>query len=181
MAETKLGISIKAEKDFFYIFDSTGVYNLSENEFGWGLPNNLIANVTAAIVRVFLPESETYTDVSVFRSLPNTNNIGFEIAPSDLGLDKLVPGVYKFQYIVTMSDATILIRTKRFFHYQPLECCISKKKLKTDLMDATSDLSQKVLELEVLLENAIWASCEGDMTKAQEISNYIWSQCGCCC
>lgn len=181
MAETKLSLGVKAEKDFMYFFDETGKYNSQNNKTGWGLPNNRIADVTIAVIRVFLPKSETYIAVNVFPSLPNTDNVGFEIIPSDIGLDSFPPGVYKFQYVITMTDSTVLIRTIYFFYYQPLECCINKKVSKLNLTDVDSVSAEKAYELQLLLENAIWALCSGQLEKSQEISDYIWSQCGCCC
>lgn len=181
MAETKLILSVKAEKDFMYLFDETGKYNGQSNKFGWELPNNRIADVATAVVRVFLPKSEAYTVVNVFPSLPNTDDVGYEMIPSDIGLDSFPPGVYKFQYIITMADETVLIKTMYHFYYQPLECCISKKVSKLSLTDVSSELAGKAYELELLLQNAIWASCYGNLDESQEISDYIWSQCGCCC
>ena len=180
MAETKLVLKVDATKDEIFVFDKTGVYS-SQNTGGWGLPNNVISDVSTAVVRVYLPKSSTYISVNVASVLPNTTGVGFQIVPSDLSLSSFPPGIYKLQYYITMNDGTILSQIVYYFHYQSLECCISKKKKKTSLDDATSQLSLEVLELETLLENAIWAACSGDRNSAEEIADYIWTKCNCCC
>lgn len=180
MAETKLKIKVDARKDKIYLFDKTGSYS-SSNKDGWGLPNTLISDVQTAVARVFLPKSEEYVSINVMPSLPNTNGVGFEIIPSDLSIDSFPPGVYKIQYYITLVNGSILSQIAYLFYYSPLECCVSKKKLATDLDDVSSEKVKEVLELELLLENAIWAACSGDRNKAQEISDFIWTKCNCCC
>jgi hypothetical protein len=181
MAGTKLKINVKAGKDFMYFFDETGVYNRVENELGWGLPNTRISDVLTAEFKVYLPKSETFASVNVFPSLPNTKCVGYEIIPSDIGLTSFVPGVYKFEYLITTTTGVVLTASMWFFYYQPLECCISNKKLKTSLGDVESPLVKEVLDLELLLEDSIWASCNGQLIKSQEISDLIWTKCNCCC
>ena len=180
MADTKLKLSVDAGKDVLYVFDKTGAYS-SQNTAGWGLPNDLISDVSTAVVRVFQPLSDTYLTVNVFPSLPNSTNVGFEIIPSDLGLTSFLPGIYKFQYYIVFSSGKIASQTKYFFYHTPLSCCIGSKKSKLSLSDASSKESLEVLELETLLENAIWASCSGDIATTQEISDYILTKCSCCC
>lgn len=180
MADTVLRFNVEAGKDFFHVYDKTGSYG-KKNKAGWGSPNDKISDVTGAKVRIYLPGQDTFTEIDVFPSLPNADCIGVEIIPNDLTLDSFDPGVYKFEYIITLYNGLTLAESCYIFFYQPLECCISKKKMKTDPLDASSDLAKKVLELETLLKNARWCACSGKMDCAQEISDYIWTNCGCCC
>lgn len=181
MADTVLKISVEAGKDFFHVYDNTGKYDKKTNSEGWGIPNSLISDVTEAVVRVYLPNSEEYSTVDVFPSLPNTTCVGFEIIPEDISLTEFPPGVYRFDYVVTLSNGTILSQNCYYFYDSPLKCCISKKKSNTNPNDASSDLAKLVIELETLLKNAQWCSCSGKIDCAQEISDYIWAKCGCCC
>jgi hypothetical protein len=180
MANTQIKIKVESASNSFKLFDVTGSYS-SLNPNGWGLPNDVIASAQGAVIRVTLPNSLTaQPDVSVFPDLPNVTNVGFEILPADLGLEDFPPGIYKFEYRVRFADKT-LSQSAYFFHYEPLECCISKKKGKLSLTDASSDESRNVQEMEMLLENAIWAACSGDIDSAKEITELIWTRCGCCC
>jgi hypothetical protein len=180
MADTVLKFNVEADKDFFHDYDRTGAYS-KKNKGGWGSPNHELSDVKSAKVRIYLPEATTFIEVDVFPYLPNTKCVGMEIIPNDLNLDAFDPGVYKFEFINYLHNGLTLCETCYIFFWQPLECCISKKRMNTDLNDASSPEALKVLELEALLNNAKWCACGGKMDCAQEISDYIWTNCGCCC
>ena len=181
MADTVLKLNVEAGKNFFHVYDNTGKYDKKTNSKGWGSPNTLLSDVTGAKVRIYLPGNEDYLEVDVYPSLPNTDCVGFEIIPEDISLTDFPPGVYRFEYVITLSSGATLAQSCYIFFYQPLECCIAKKKNATDLNDASSDLAKKVIELEALLDNAKWCACSGKIDCAQEISDLIWANCGCCC
>ncbi len=180
MADTVVKFNVEAGKDFFYVYDNTGSYG-KKNKTGWGSPNDKISDVTSAKVRIYLPGEETYTEVDVLPNLPNTDCVGLEILPEDIGIEEFPPGVFKFEYVITLFNGLTLSQTCYIFFYQPLECCITKRKMQTNLNDASSDKAKNVLELEALLDNAKWCACSGKMDCAQEISDFIWTNCGCCC
>lgn len=183
MADTVLKFNVEAGKDFFHVYDNTGSYG-KKNKTGWGVPNDKISEVTAAKVRIYLPknkDTDTYSEVDVFPYIPNTDCVGFEIIPADIDLTEYPPGVYKFELIISLYNGLTLAQSCYIFFDQPLKCCIEKKKGATSLTDASSDESIKVLELEALLANANWCACSGNMDCAQNISDYIWTNCGCCC
>jgi hypothetical protein len=181
MAEAILKLKVDAGKDELYVYDNTGKYS-TQNQGGWGNPNTLISDVVSAEIRVYLPKSESYTSIDVYPSLPSDVGLGFEIDASDLGLSSLDPGIYKLQYIVTTNTSVVIeSNVFKFFHYLPIECCISSKKLVLQPTDATSDMVNSVLEMELLLENAIWSACAGDDVTAEEISDSLWLKCSCCC
>lgn len=180
MANTQIKIKVESASNSFKLFDVTGSFS-SLNPNGWGLPNDVIASAQGAVLRITFPNTTApKPDISVFPDLPNVTNVGFEVVPTDLGLESFPPGIYKFEYRVVFADKT-LSQVSYVFHYEPLECCISKKKIKLSLTDASSDESRNVQEMEMLLENAIWAACSGDMDSAIEITELIWTRCGCCC
>lgn len=181
MADTVLEFNVEAGKDFFHVYDRTGKYSKKKNKGGWGSPNDKLSDVVSAKVNIYLPGIEAPMEVNVFPSLPNDECVGFQIVPDDLKLDAFDPGVYKFEYVLLLSNGLTLCETCYYFFYQPLECCISSKKMGTNLMDASSEEALKVLELEALLENAKWCACAGKIDCAQDISDFIWTNCGCCC
>lgn len=181
MADTVIKLSVEAGKDFFHVYDRTGKYDKKNNKGGWGSPNDKISDVKTAKVRVYLPKEETYTEVDVHPYLPNVDCVGYEIVPADISLTEFPPGVYRFEIVYELHNGLTLAQSCYEFYYQPLECCISKKRMKTEPTDASSDLAKKVIELQALLENAKWCACSGKMDCAQEISDYIWTNCGCCC
>jgi hypothetical protein len=172
MAEVNLKIKVEAGKDFFHFYDKTGSYDKHKNPHGWNGPNRNISTVTNAVVRVYLPNGqETYTEVVVFPNLPRVDCVGMEIIPADISLE----------YVITFQDGYMIAESIYFFHSEPLCCCIQKKRGRTSLFDASSDEAKKVIELEVLTDNAQWAACIGDMETAQKITDMVWTKCGCCC
>jgi len=182
MANTVLQIKVEAGKDFFHFYDVTGQYDKKDNKSGWGSPNDKVSDVVSSSVRIFIPGATEFSgEVSMTGYLPNPDCVGFELIPADVNLETFPPGVYRFEYIVNLQNGLTLAQSCYVFFWQPLKCCIEKKKMKTDLNDASSDLAKKVIELETLLENAKWCACAGRMDCAQEISDYIWTNCGCCC
>ena len=182
MANTQLEISVEvSEKDAFHVFEATGSYDKKKNPKGWGGKNSNINHVTSSLISVLPPDSTSPLFVDVYPSFPTDKCIGYEIIPADMGLSTFYPGIYQFHYSLTLSNGYILETSCTFFHSEPLECCIAKKKAQTDLKDASSDLAKKVIELEALLINAKHAACLGNMDCVKKITDYIWTQCGCCC
>jgi len=181
MAEVNLKIKVEAGKDFFHVFDKTGEYEKKNNEHGWNGPNDKLATVSNCVIRIYLPKKDDYTEVVVFPNLPRVDRVGFEIIPRDIFMESFPPGIYRFEYVVSFYDGRSIAESAFVFHTEPLCCCISKKKLKTNLFDPSSEEAQNVIIMETLLHNAMWASCAGDMESAQEICDLIWTKCGCCC
>jgi hypothetical protein len=180
MADTVVKFNVEAGKDFFHVYDNTGSYG-KKNKTGWGSPNDKISDVSGAEVRIYLPGENTYTGVDVFPNLPNTDCVGLEIIPNDIGMGTFPPGVYRFEYVISLTNGLTLAESCYLFFDEPLKCCISKKRMATDLNDASSPEAKNVIELEALLRNAQWCACSGKMDCAQDISDYIWTNCGCCC
>jgi len=176
----KLNFNVEPGKDFFHVFDRTGKYG-KKNKCGWGKPNTKLEEVKGAILKIFLPGKETYSSVNVFPYIPNDSCVGYEILPSHLGLETFPPGVYNFSLEIELHTGVIIAEDCFIFYYEPLECCISKKRMQTNLTDVTSDKAKKVIELDNLLKNAKRCACSGKKDCAQEISDYIWTNCGCCC
>lgn len=183
MSNTVLKFSVDAGKDFFHLHDQTGGKG-KKNKTGWGSsPNTPLSDVVSAIVKIYPPKSEgePIAIVDVYPYLPNKECIGYEVIPEDLGLESFDPGIWNFGLEVTLYNGVVLAEDCWIFYWQPLLCCIEKKKMKTSLLDASSPKAKKVLELEALLEKAKDCSCAGKRDCAQEISDYIWTNCGCCC
>lgn len=179
---TVLKFGVEAGKDFFHLYDQTGKKG-SKNKTGWGSsPNTSLSEVKAAVVKIYPPKSVNYsTEVNVYPYIPNDECIGYELVPADLGLESFDPGIWKFVFEVLLHSGITLAEECWIFYYEPLKCCIEKKKANTSLLDASSDQALKVLELEELLCKARDCACKGNVDCAQKISDYIWTNCGCCC
>lgn len=169
---------VEADREYLNVFDETGAYS-SSNQGGWGLPNIQISDVVSAVVNVYFPSQDNFIPKDVSMALPNIDGIGFQLTASMFNKTDFPPGVYRFDLVYTTSTE-VISSSIRFYHYRPLECCISQKKMKLQISDVSSSSAIEVLELEALLENSIWAACSGNIYNAQEISEYISSKCDCC-
>ena len=180
MAEL-LQLSVEADKGAIHVFDKTGKYQKKCNEGGWGDPNLRVTDITKAEISVFPPgASEPISVVDVYPVFPNDSGIGFEILAQDLGLEKIISGIWKFEYRASNDDGVSLAATCYALFDAVVECCIEKRKAGLDPYDASSDANKKTVELETLLDNARWAACEGLLDQAQKIITYIDLQCKCC-
>lgn len=181
MPEVNLKIKVEAGKNFFHFFEKTGEYDSKNNIQGWNGPNSKLNLVERAVLRIFEPKKDTYSEVILSPNFPRVDCVGIEILPQDISLNSFNPGVYRFDYIVELYNGHKISESYLFFHIEPLCCCISKKKGKTSLLDASSENAKKVIEMEALLDNAQFAACAGNLDAAQEICDLIWTKCGCCC
>lgn len=179
MAE-KIKLSVEADKKAIYVYPATGCYDKECNPGGWGNPNLDVKDIEEATVEVFPPESDQGIVIDVSVALPNTDGTGFEILAEDLGLSEITSGVWKFVYRLS-SDTNNFDQQFSISKYfdDVIACCIDSM-----MVDACSNLSseenKKRIEMEMLLDNARWAACKGDLKGAQTIANHINLQCKCC-
>lgn len=180
MAE-EIKLSVEADKKAIFVYDATGTYDKECNSGGWGCPNLEAADIEEATIEVFPPESEIGILIDVRFALPNKNGVGLEILAEELGLSEITSGVWKFVYRVksVSNEFEQAFSISKYFD-DVIACCIDKGIVNTNLLEITSDHNKKRIEMEMLLDNARWAACHGDMVGAQTIANHISLQCKCC-
>jgi len=98
------------------VTDQTGAYSTS-NLGGWGAPNDTLASVVSAVIKVLLPGSsvgdEVYIDVG--SELPNSTYQYKTLKSQDFGLGTdivLVDGTYVIDYTVVTSGGTYTFHTE---------------------------------------------------------------------
>ena len=180
MAE-KIKLSVEADKKAIFVYDATGSYDEKCNPGGYGTPNLEPTDIEEATVEVFPPESETGITIDVKVALPNKYGTGFEILAEDLGLPEIISGVWKFVYRLksVTNNFEQSFSISKYFD-EVIACCVDKMIVNTCTSDLGSEENKKRLELEILLDNARWAACKGDLKGAQTIANHINAQCKCC-
>jgi len=180
MAEV-IKLSVEADRKAIFVFDATGTYEKDCNSGGWGAPNLEPTDIEEATVEVFPPESVIGIIIDVRVALPNKDGVGFEILAEDLGLLEITSGVWKFVYRVksVTNEFEQAFSISKYFD-DVIACCIDSKKKSICYSDLLSDEMKKATELEMLLDNARWAACTGNLVAAQTIANYINLQCKCC-
>jgi hypothetical protein len=175
--EIKLGVT--SDLDKFTFNDNAGVYDLTLNPIGYGVPNLELANVVSAEVEITFPDGSIET-VDVFPTLPDDDDtILFDVLPSLIGKTEFPAGVYSIKYTLVDNVADEYIDEVKYFHQAPIACCIGKR---FAALKSTSDSSQKieVLLQESLLKGAIWNASLGRIDCVEEVAGYLASKCSCC-
>jgi len=179
MAEI-IKLSVEADKKAIYVYDGTSCYDKKCNPGGWGTPNLQRKDIEEATVEVFPPESEVGITFDVIAIL-NKDGIGLEILAEELGLTEIPSGVWKFVYRLKSETNSFeqAFSISKYFD-EVIACCVSDMIVKFDSSNPISECSKKKIEMEMLLDNARWAACQGDLNTAQTIANHISLQCKCC-
>lgn len=123
-------IDQSADCTSFNVFDETGIYNAITNPTGWGAPNPDIANATAAVINVTIPDATVPISINVFPTLPNITDTPFTVTLAMLGLSslaKLPDGIYIVEYLVNLNvPPNIIAQTTTVLFTCQVKCCIDK-------------------------------------------------------
>tara|TARA_R110000772_G_scaffold1095_1_gene3858 strand:- start:8671 stop:9228 length:558 start_codon:yes stop_codon:yes gene_type:complete len=182
--EIKLGIS--SIQDEFRLVDNTDVYNALTNLTGYGAPNEVPGDFNSAFIVVTMPDGTQVNAIDAYPTFPNDDNtVIFTITAAMLGVAKLEPGIYSFNYTIDdisggISNNPFTVDCK-YYHYEPIQCCISKKVKSLDFICSTNEEICEVAIAERRLKAAIYAACAGNWEETKIISDSLWEQCGCCC
>lgn len=166
--------------------DNTGVYSVN-NKSGYGAPNSLLSDVLTSTLTVTFPNPAIAPlTINVFDTLlpyPNTLNIVKNIANTTLGLTSLKmldDGVYLFAGIQTGTSGGVPFTTT-FSAYKILDnqvqAFFDQKTLALTVPDCScacpSEDSYQLERLKNLLRAAKAAACNGQLTNATAIMNYL--------
>lgn len=112
--------------------ETTGVYSTS-NTTGWGSPNQLTSDATAAtlLIESYDSTTNTYTTLSTtnlftssFPSSTSTQEIFLDSTYfGEVITDAIPDGIYVFTYTVTTSTTTYTQKKKAYF-YCEAKCCV---------------------------------------------------------
>jgi hypothetical protein len=123
----KLGVSWASNMKSLYCRDVSGT-----GLTGWGNGGNpTIASSLTATITITLPDNTTLAPINVYPTLPNTNDIYFEVTNVMLGLgvtEPITDGIYYFKYIVTGNDGGAYTYTYAQYKFLTPQvcCCVSK-------------------------------------------------------
>lgn len=132
--ETSINVCIKNACTTIVFKETTGAYNVTTNATGWGSPNEVLSNATAAVLTVIDPSNVSYT-INLFTTgdFPTDNpDFEYEIPLASLGGRTVIEdGYWQFIYTVTAS-ATKYIATKTAIFTCNSACCVNKLLLLID-------------------------------------------------
>ena len=113
--------------------ETTGVYNVTTNPYGYGAPNTTIANAVSGSLYITTPDLGAYTI-----SIPPSNNpdLSTTIVLANVGGRTFVEdGFWNFTYTVTDNLLNTYTTSIGYYFYCQSECCVAKLLTKIDLDD----------------------------------------------
>lgn len=107
------------------IYDTTGIYNPTNNLGGWGNPNPEIGSVSSDEISIQNTDGSALYTLQMISVLPNVINQPFVIKNTDLGMSaaqQIPDGQYQLVR-TTVADGETYKRTRRVFLIGQLQCC----------------------------------------------------------
>jgi hypothetical protein len=107
------------------IYDTTGIYNSTNNLGGWGNPNPELGSATSDEMSIQDTNGSVIFTIQMIGTLPNVIDQPQIITNVNLGLSPLqqiTDGQYQFVR-TTIADGVTYARTRRVFLIGQLQCC----------------------------------------------------------
>jgi hypothetical protein len=177
--------------DQFNLFDKTGVYHVTDNPTGYGIPNVEISDIYNASVSIKMPNGDVVSlpiyAGGTIDTLPSDSLISyFEITNTLVGVDKFELGYYEITYIINVNinddiDVYEEQTSKNcLLYYAPVECCLDKKVLALDDCSTAQEIDE-VATYKALFEGMKAKARVGKKKEALAILKYLETKCDCCC
>ena len=179
------------------VYDTTGMYEITDNPTGWGTPNIDPSGITSATVSVTVPGSTTpvvfdYTAILSAAVLPVSYIEDYQIFLSDityqsLGMTSLKDGVYSIVYTIDEVEYTM-----KALNICNTECCVNKmleKAIDKYLCGnncSQGEIAEALRARALLLQASQWAYSCGHFDEAQDLLDKAakickTNGCGCGC
>jgi hypothetical protein len=117
-----------------YFKDTTGAYHVTNNPYGWGTPNLVVANLTVVTLTIEYPDG-TETEHDLLDQIPNPveGTIEFDVIEGTYD-----DGIYTFTYYVTDGTTSVTKVLKKPFLCN-VTCCVDKMWAKVPTYTNTKD------------------------------------------
>lgn len=177
-------IRVEENKDSIYLFDVTGKFSEKCNKTGWGSPNSRITSATSAKIHVYAPKQTVPVILDVYPDFPNEDNVGYEILPADIAQTKIVSGIWRFDYFVTVATSdgeTFLAASCQMLFTKDVKCCTDKSTIEVNTENYNDPEVLKSNARQLLLKSAADNACLGNRKEAQKIIDHLYTKCKCKC
>ena len=175
-----LSINVREYIDSINVQDATGIYDATNNPYGYGAPNGTIAGATSATLTFTMPDA-TVVVINAYPSLPINDKSYYEVTLADLGVDFIESGYWTILYTVVISGTTYTATCTCLFT-KNAQCCVDKRQLKITPDNAGDSFSIETLTLNNMIEAAKAADDQSLTDFATNTIEYVKTKCeGCCC
>jgi len=152
----------------FVFVETTGVYNVTTNPRGWGAPNPLTADATAATLAINIAGGTVYTLNLLTSDFPSSvDTLEYDVTADLIGgtaNTAITDGIYTFTYSVTVGGTTYT-QTKTQGIYCSVQCCIySMFKALDSTCDCHTEAKERALDAFMLLKGLITSTASGNIT-----------------
>ena len=159
------------------ITDGTGIYDVVLNPTGWGVPNPIVADVTAAKVII----TNTYTvqavEVDIFAQFADMFTTGITLTSLAVIGSALWPdGYYEIEYVVT-TGGTEYSYTHSFGMQCQVECCVRRAALLQKFPICNFKDVERANVMVYLFSDLILAGCCGNVEQYNTILGELQKYC----
>lgn len=132
----KFNINKTSNCEEFIFNQTTGLYNITDNETGWGIPNEELIDVLESNVIIKdLTNNVEYEKIEITASDDSSDNIIFydliiKNANSSIQIEKIRDGIYCFEHLVLVDGNIILSSTNYFLSLCEIECKLKQLSIK---------------------------------------------------
>ncbi len=165
------------------LFDCTLPFSDPGNKTGWGAPNIETSNIIKTEYIITDPNGSTTTVEDTALVLPNTVELGFKITADQLGLTKIISGIYRIEYKLTddANPANIICTVGFYLMKQDVLCCLDKRVVLIDPSVPMSEEDRHVIDLRGFLCTASENALLGQADTARKIMEFLATQDECNC
>jgi len=169
-------------KELLFI-ETTGTYNAVSNTGGYGAPNELHSDATAAVLEVIIPNGTVFT-LNLITSYPtNVTNNEYTIRSQDLGMTanvSLPDGIYNFKYTITLPTQGTVINEQCILISGQARCCVYGLLTTADICDCDGSDMKRALEAFAYYRAAVACAAAGEASKFSDLLTLIGKYCGTC-
>ena len=176
-----LKISVTENCSSLWLFDRTGKYDPKCNPGGWCPPNQNIEDATRAEFHLYPPKTDQPIILDVYPSFPTMEKEGYEVLPEDIGADKFVSGMWRFDYFVWVNGEMLQGVSCQKLLVEDIKCCINGKQVDVNTDNFDSKEVKEFNEVYNLFKGAKSASKSGKVSEAQKIIDFLYKRCKCKC
>tara|TARA_R110002126_G_scaffold35251_1_gene108717 strand:+ start:21380 stop:21946 length:567 start_codon:yes stop_codon:yes gene_type:complete len=167
--------------------ETTGIYNGVSNTGGYGAPNELTTDATAASLEIVTPEGTTYTlnlFGGAFNYPKNDTNNEYIIRSQNIGLGndvELSDGIYNFKYTVTLPTQGDVVNDQCILISGKARCCVYSMLANININDCDGSDRRRALEAFTYYRAAIACAASGEASKFTELLQLVSKYCNSTC